>query len=174
MQTIRLDSLLSFSVGDNPSRVKEAEPNFYAQDDFFNDLHGVNMPASKHECIINLIRTAAAPLSAVTADKKITSNYLRCDMPEDELDPWYFCYQFNEGRFIKQQISMFSQGTNISVRRLNLQMIREMMIHLPGIEKQRHLGQLYQYSVKQYDMMCKQAENMKAMTLAVMRKIEED
>jgi restriction endonuclease S subunit len=90
------------------------------------------------------------------------------------LDPWYFCYQFNEGREIQQQINRYSQGTVLSVKRLNVQMISDMLIHLPDINKQRQIGKLYQHSIRQHDLMCKQAENMKILTLAMIRKIEED
>ena len=174
MVKVRLSDVITFSLGDNPSRVKVDEANLYTQDDLLKDLSGENTQITNPKCVINLMRSNAAPLSKQTAKKKITSNFLCCDIAQEMLDPWYFCYQFNEGREIQQQINMYSQGTVLSVKRLNVQMISDMLIHLPDINKQRQIGKLYQHSIRQHDLMCKQAENMKTLTLAMIRKIEED
>lgn len=174
MKKKRLCDIVDFSLGDNPSRIKDAEQDLYTQDDLLKDLSGVNDTISTHKCIINLMRSDAAPLSEQTAKKKITSNFLQCSFSPDCLDPWYFCYQFNEGKEIQQQISKYSQGTVLSVKRLNMQMIGDMQMSLPDMKKQKLIGELYKNSVRQYNLLCKKAEDMKSMTLATIRKIEED
>lgn len=174
MKRMRLSDMVTFSLGDNPSRMKVAESDIYTQEDLVKDLSGENATMESSVCIINLMRSNAAPLSKQTATKKITSNFLHGKLNSDYLDPWYFCYQFNEGAEIQQQISRYSQGTVLSVKRLNMQMIGDMQIPVPDMEKQKAIGAIYRLSVKQHALLCKQAEDLKAMTLATIRKIEED
>ena len=174
MNRKRLCDIVEFSLGDNPSRIKDSEANFYTQEDLMEDLSGINDTISDPKCVINLMRSNAAPLSKQTAKKKITSNFLHCSLSPEFLDPWFFCYQFNEGREIKQQINMYSQGTVLSVKRLNTQMIGDMQITLPDMKKQKQIGALYKNAIRQYNLSYKQAEDMKTMTLAIIRKIEED
>ena len=108
------------------------------------------------------------------ADKCITSNFLKCEFDGRILDKWYFCYQFNEGKDFEQQIAMFHQGTTLSVKKLNVKIIGELKIRLPDIDKQRKIGELYRQSLIQNRLMIKQAEDIKNLTLTIIRKIEED
>ena len=170
-----LSDMIDFSLGDNPSRMKVDEADIYTQDDLLRDLSGENDATLENPaCIINLMRSNAAPLSKSTAKKKITSNFLYCQIDSSYLDPWYFCYQFNEGAEIQQQINRYSQGTVLSVKRLNMQMIGDMQLSVPDMAKQKTIGAIYRQSVKQYTLLRKQADDLKTMTLATIRKIEED
>ena len=108
------------------------------------------------------------------ADKCITSNFVKCEFDGRILDKWYFCYQFNEGKDFEQQIAMFHQGTTLSVKKLNVKIIGELKIRLPDIDKQRIIGELYRQSLIQNRLMIKQAEDIKNLTLTIIRKIEED
>ena len=108
------------------------------------------------------------------ADKCITSNFLKCEFDGRILDKWYFCYQFNEGKDFEQQIAMFHQGTTLSVKKLNVKIIGELKIRLPDIDKQRKIGELYRQSLIQNRLMIKQAEDIKNLSLTIIRIIEED
>ena len=174
MESKSLDEIIRFTLGKNPTRIKEQEAELYTPDDFEKDLHCINEVGKKSECIINLIKSKAAPVSSVTDDKCITSNFLRCEFDEQILDQWYFCYQFNEGRDVEQQITMYHQGTTLSVKKLNVKTIGELKICLPSIEKQKLIGEMYKKSVIQNDLMIKQAEDIKNLTMTMIRKIEED
>lgn len=169
-----LDEIISFSLGKNPTRIKEQEISIYTPEDFERDLYCINQHDNKSECIINLIKSKAAPVSKVTSDKCITSNFLKCEFDKRILDKWYFCYQFNESKDFGQQIAMYHQGTTLSVKKLNVKTIGELKIKLPDIEKQRCIGMMYRQSLIQNDLMLKQAEDIKNLTLTIIREIEED
>ena len=120
------------------------------------------------------MKTKAAPVSTENEDKCLTSNFLRCEFDSKILDKWYFCFQFNEGKDFEQQIAMFHQGTTLSVKKLNVKTIGELKIRLPEIKKQRVIGELYRRSLIENRLRIKQAEDMNHLTLALIRKIEED
>ena len=170
----QLNEIMSFSLGKNPTRIHAQELRLYSPENFENDLSSVNAHDERSECIINLMKTKAAPVSTENADKCLTSNFLRCKFDSKILDKWYFCFQFNEGKDFEQQIAMFHQGTTLSVKKLNVKTIGELKIRLPETEKQRVIGELYRRSLIQNRLRLKQAEDMNDLTLALIRKIEED
>lgn len=174
MKQIILDEIVDFSLGKNPTRIKDLEEDLYTPEDFEKDLHCNNDIQEEQGCIISLIKSKASPVSLQTDKKCITSNFLKCDFDKNVLDPWYFCYQFNEGKEFDQQITMYHQGTFLSVKKLTVKIISELKMNLPDIEKQREIGLLYRQSIIQYDLLSKQAENIKRFTLSMIRKIEED
>ncbi len=174
MNQIALNNIIVFSLGKNATRIKDMNGNLYTPEDFENDLHCKNEISENQGCIISLIKSKASPVSRETELKCITSNFLKCDFDTNVLNPWYFCYQFNEGKELAQQISMFHQGTVLSVKKLNVKIISELKINLPDIERQRELGALYKQSIIQNDLLKMQAENIRKFTITMIRKIEED
>ena len=174
MELKSLCEVINFSLGKNPTRIKEQKLSLYLPENFESDLYCTNEHDNRSECIINLIKSKVAPVSMDNADKCITSNFLKCEFDGRILDKWYFCYQFNEGKDFEQQIAMFHQGTTLSVKKLNVKIIGELKIRLPDIEKQRKIGELYRQSLIQNRLMIKQAEDIKNLTLTIIRKIEED
>ena len=174
MEVKTLGDVIHFSLGKNPTRIKEQELSLYSPENFDNDLYCINEHDNKSVCIINLMKSKAAPVSPANEEKCITSNFLKCEFDGQVLDKWYFCYQFNEGKDFEQQIAMFHQGTTLSVKKLNVKTIGELRISLPDIEKQRRIGEIYRQSLIQNRLMLKQAEEIKNMTLTIIRKMEED
>lgn len=174
MEIKKLNAIIHFTLGKNPTRLKEQELNLYAPEDFENDLYSITEHDKTAECVINLIKSKAAPVSLDNTEKCITSNFLKCEFDGQILDKWYFCYQFNEGKDLEQQIAMYHQGTTLSVKKLNMKIIGELEIKLPGIKKQRKIGELYRQSLIQNRLIMKKAEDIKNLTLAIIREIEED
>ena len=165
MKLEQLSDIVSFTIGKNPTRIKEPELILYSLEDFENDLYGITKPSNKSK---------VAPVSVDNKDKCITSNFLKCEFNEQILDKWYFCYQFNEGKDFKQQIAMVHQGTTLSVKKLNMKIVGELKIRLPDIETQHKIGEIYRQSLVQNRRMIKQAEDIKKLTLTIIRKLEED
>lgn len=174
MERKELCDVIDFTLGKNPTRIKEQELCLYSPEDFESDLYCISEHDNSSECIINLIKSKAAPISLDNKSKCITSNFLKCEFDRQILDKWYFCYQFNEGKDFEQQIAMFHQGTTLSVKKLNVKIIGELKIRLPDINKQRKIGELYRQSLVHNRLMLKQMEEFKNLTRAVIRKIEED
>ncbi len=174
MELVRLDEIIEFSLGKNVTRIKEQDTEIFTPEDFERDLSSGDNECNTYGCIINLIKSKAAPISVHTESKVITQNFLKCLLDESKILPWYFCYQFNEGKELEQQIAMFHQGTTLSVKKLNVKTISELKINLPDLEKQKLIGDAYRKSILQYQLYLKQAEDIKKYTLEMIRKIEED
>lgn len=174
MELIRLDEIIEFSLGKNVTRIKEQDTEIFTPEDFERDLSSGDNECNTYGCIINLIKSKAAPISVHTESKVITQNFLKCLLDESKILPWYFCYQFNEGKELEQQIAMFHQGTTLSVKKLNVKTISDLKINLPDLEKQKLIGDAYRRSILQYQLYIKQAEDIKKYTLEMIRKIEED
>ena len=174
MESIALNEIIQFTLGKNPTRIREQADEIYSQEDFEKDLHCINTTKEGMGCIINLIKSKCSPISEQTEVKCITSNFLRCDFDTGKIYPWFFCYQFNEGQDFEQQIEMYHQGTTLSVKKLNIKTIGELKINLPDIEKQRIMGNLYRQSMIQSDLMIRQAENIRKFTIALLHKMEEN
>lgn len=173
MEERKLGEIIRFTLGKNPTRSKVSASDRYTLEDLEADLYSTDTSISGI-CMINLINSKAAPLSERNADKFWTSNFLRCEFDDSVLDTWYFCYGFNAGQMLQRQISRNTQGTTLSVQKLNRKIISELQIRLPEIDKQKMIGKLYRRSLVQHDLMLKQAENMNQMTLAIIGKIEDD
>ena len=174
MAFFRLDEIIEFSLGKNTTRIKEQGLEIYKPEDFEKDLlSGVN-DNNINGCIINLIKSKAAPISNETEAKIITQNFLKCALDESKILPWYFCYQFNEGKELEQQIAMYHQGTTLSVKKLNVKTIGDLQINLPNLDKQKLIGDTYRKSILQHELYIKRANDIKKYTLEMLRKIEED
>lgn len=174
MESIALKEIIQFTLGKNPTRIREQADELYTPEDFEKDLHCINSSKEGVGCIINLIKSKCSPISEQTEAKCITSNFLRCDFDTGKIYPWYFCYQFNEGKGFEQQIEMYHQGTTLSVKKLNIKTIGELKIFLPDIEKQKIIGNIYRQSIIQNDLMVKQAEDIREFTMILIRRMEED
>ena len=79
MEVKKLSDIINVTLGKNPTRLKEQEVCLYLPEDFENDLYCMSEYDGKAECIINLIKSKAAPISAKNKDKCITSNFLKCE-----------------------------------------------------------------------------------------------
>ncbi|MBE5970648.1 MAG: hypothetical protein E7242_10495 [Lachnospiraceae bacterium] len=174
MVLVKLNEIIEFSLGKNTTRIKEQDMDIYTPEDFEQDLSSGANDSNTSGCIINLIKSKAAPISGKTESKLITQNFLKCALDETKILPWYFCYQFNEGKDLEQQISMYHQGTTLSVKKLNVKIIGDLQIKLPGLDKQKLIGDTYRKSILQHELYIKRANDIKKYTLEMLRKIEED
>ena len=87
MQVKSLEDIITFTLGKNPTRIKDDE-DVYTPEDFEKDLVCVNNQNSQSVCIINLMKSKAAPVSVKTNGKIISSNFLRCEFDEEVLEQW--------------------------------------------------------------------------------------
>lgn len=173
MKLHKLNEIIQFALGKNATRLKDSGSAIYTPEDFEKDLHSINQSGEASSCIISMIKSKAAPVSKETKELCITSNFLKCSFNTDVLDPWYFCYQFNHGREIEEQIAKYHQGSTLSVKKLTIQSISNLNMPVPEINKQRTIGQLYQKAITQQDLLMKQAKNIMDVTMVVIRKYEE-
>ena len=169
-----LGDIIKFTAGKNTSRLENlSEDVLYTQNDFEDDLQGINENLGSG-CIVNLIRSKAAPLTQSTVSKCLTTNFLLCEFNTNELDTWYFCYLFNESKEVQQQLNKLFQGNTLSVRKLTIKNIGELKIKVLDIHKQRVIGQLYREAIRKTYLMQRQVDNISKLTKEAIRKIEED
>ena len=64
MKLKSLSEVIIFSLGKNPTRIKVQELSLYSPENFESDLYCINEHDERSECIINLIKSKAAPVSA--------------------------------------------------------------------------------------------------------------
>lgn len=174
MTRVRMNEIIEFNLGKNTTRLKGSDIDIYTQEDFEQDLLCDVNERETNGCIINLIKSKAAPMTEKNKSKIITQNFLICTLDKTRILPWYFCYQFNEGRDLEQQISMYHQGTTLSVKKLNVKIIGDLLINLPNLEKQKIIGDTYRQSILQHELYMKHANDIRKYTLEMLRKIEED
>lgn len=172
MEEQELGNIMTYTLGKNTTRIKASESSLYTPEDFDDDLHSTRQ-IKPGECIINLIRPQAGPITGKYISKELTSNFLRCTFDSEAMDVWYFCYQFNASRYLKQQINRFNQGNTASVKKLNIKMIGELKIKLPEMEKQKIIGELYRFTLRQEALMQQQVTNMTKLSLETISQIEE-
>ena len=141
-----LGELIEFTLGKNQTRILDSEQNLYTPDDLEHDLHSIEQSVEENDCVINLIKSKAAPLSKKTKEKCLTSNFLKC----------------------------LHQGNTLCVKKLTMRSVSEIKIPLYDIKKQRMIGKIYRQMIAHKDLMLRQAENMENLTLAIIKKIEED
>ena len=55
MEKKRLGEIMTFSLGKNPTRIKEVGINMYLPEDFEQDLYSISQLYSDSYCFINLI-----------------------------------------------------------------------------------------------------------------------
>ena len=174
MKQQKLEDIMQFAMGKNITQLKNAENIVYTPDDFENDLHSRNQSRTASECIISMIKLKAAPISIETEKMYITSNFLKCSFDRNVLDPWYFCYQFNQSKEIEEQIARCQQGTTLSVKKLTIQSVGKLDMSIPDIDQQHIIGAIYRNAIIQRDLMIQQAENMMDMTMTILKKYEEN
>ena len=102
MNKVMLGDVITFTLGKNSTRIKEHESKIYSLEDFEGDLQAAEEISNNYGCTINVIKSKASPLSERTVDKVLNSSYVKCDFDPEVLDPWYLCYQINEGAEIEQ------------------------------------------------------------------------
>ena len=66
---ISLEDVIQFTLGKNRTRIDPRITDIYTPDNFEKDLHSITTLDRPDECIINLMKSKAAPLSKETKEK---------------------------------------------------------------------------------------------------------
>ena len=170
-----LGQKINFCVGRNVTRQKISD-NVYSLDDFFNDLYGKNGYADSQnaKCVVSLTKNKAAVLSPQTAEKSLSSIFLLCEMDTDEIEPWYFCYIFNEDKDLIAQMKKLQQGAIGCMAKLNVSLISSLMIDPPLIERQKIIGKAYREILLLERLNREQTENRKIVALETLNRMNKN
>jgi|GEM_PF-533637 Type I restriction modification DNA specificity domain. len=191
-EIVSFSDVIQFSTGINLSRIegkKISEESIYSIEDFENDLKGSNQSIDGIEnktnqgkgvivkpgdCIISMIKSKAGIVSGSSNGKYLSLNFVKCEIDEQLLYSWYFCYLFNEASSIKQQIYKNQQGTVKSVTRLNISTIGDIQFKLVDMEQQKRIGDMYRTVLNQEYLMKHEADLLKRFTLGMMQMIDKN
>jgi len=114
------------------------------------------------DCVIHLYKGLAYPVTVQSSGNYLTSNCIRCVFRErGKLDPWYFCYLFNEAAELQQQKSASAGSSVTATLRLSLSEIKKYEVSLPPYELQAKLGDIYRQSLKAAFLLDRKKEYMK-------------
>ena len=158
----------------------------YSLDDFDRDLDGshpkIGLQAYRPfaekgvyikagDCIISMTRTKAAITTSASEGKLLTVNFMKCEIDQSQLDPWYFCYLFNESNSVKQQMQKVQQGTVSCISRLNITTIGALKFERITLARQREIGQMYREVLIQEQLRKRQTEKIKKASLEIIRRL---
>lgn len=180
---MKLEEILKMNVGPNSTRVRAQFPRVpvYSVSDLENDLfqkpsdvtvkeERPYLPVfTKHgDLLISIIKEKACIVSEASEFKLFTSAFIRCQYDENVLDSWFFCFFFNESEEVEEAIHVRSGMPGLKYYHLNTEIIGQMEIDLPPIEKQKILGMLYKECLNQLRLLDKKKEVLKkAVTLVI-------
>lgn len=99
-----------------------------------------------NDVVIGLTSQKAMVIEIENINKLVPSNFALIRIDHDSIDPFYLCWQLNEGNASKA-IRNEIQGTSV-VRVLALQSIHDINIDPLPIMKQRKIGKLYQAFIR--------------------------
>lgn len=119
--------------------------------DNFDNYTRSKVSASKlHSCIFTKQKDIVVGLSSRKAmvieeersNKLLLSNFALVRVDANNLDPYYFCWLFNENLQFQKSLEQKVQGSaNVSILPINT--LKELELDLPNINIQRKVGLLY-------------------------------
>lgn len=159
---MKLEEILRMSVGQNSTRIKNLYGDIpvYSVADLENDLFqrpSEEAPldnagpefTKEGELLISIIKEKACIVGSGNAGKLFTSAFIRCQYDEKALDPWFFCFFFNESEAVGREIHLRSGMPGLGYYHLNSEIVGQIVIELPPMEKQQTLGKLYRGCLRQ-------------------------
>lgn len=96
------------------------------------------------DIVIGLSSRKAFVIDEAHSNKLLLSNFALIRIRDSNLlDPYYFCWLFNEDLRIQKYIGKKTQGSaNVMV--LSINNVKDIELDLPSIEKQRLIGEIYE------------------------------
>lgn len=95
------------------------------------------------DIVVGLSSRKAMVVEEERSTRLLLSNFVRVRISDfSKLDPYYFCWLFNENLQFRNENSKYSQGSaNVSV--LSINELKKTNLELPNINTQRIIGQVY-------------------------------
>lgn len=186
---IRLDHIAQFVSGSPQFRIAEAIDDkarlytYYRQSEIENDLTGMD---SNHgdrkqirtfdqlntlcqgDLVFSLVSGKSTIVSARHEGYLYTQNYVKLVTGEN-VDSKYLAYLLNEDKFVRKQLLLGLQGSQ--VLKYTLKQLKELeLFNIPKLEKQQMIGELY---FNQLRLEALRNRNSKLETILVLEGLEE-
>lgn len=159
---VRLDHITEFVSGSPQFRITEIKDDkaplytYYRQSEIENDLTGMGSNSDDRkqvrtfdqvntlcqgDLVFSLISGKATIVSARHEGYLYTQNYVKL-ITVNHVDSKYLVYLLNEDRFIRKQLLLGLQGSQ--VLKYTLKQVKDLeLLHLPTLGKQEIIGELY-------------------------------
>ncbi|WP_339181929.1 restriction endonuclease subunit M [Paenibacillus sp. FSL R5-0701] len=186
---IRLDHIVKFITGSPQFRIAEAIDykaplyTYYRQSEIENDLVGMDSnPGDRKQVrtfdqlntlcqgdlVFSLVSGKSTIVSARHEGYLYTQNYVKLVTGEN-VDSKYLAYLLNEDKFVRKQLLLGLQGSQ--VLKYTLKQLKELeLFNIPKLEKQQMIGELY---FNQLRLEALRNRNSKLETILVLEGLEE-
>ena len=102
----------------------------------------------ENDIVIGLSSQMAMVITKERANSLLLSNFCLVRVNDTNLlDPYYFAWLFNENSIMKHQLTSSTQGQSY-VKMITLDVIRDLELDLPPINKQILIGKIYYQSIR--------------------------
>ncbi|HJE45276.1 restriction endonuclease subunit S [Levilactobacillus namurensis] len=153
---MQLDDLVTMKTGVNQLRLKDSSVDLYGYQDLVADLgrsvaqsETAEAAASEKsyqvvvgDIVFSTLQNTASIVTAETAGKVLTQNFVRWRIKHHQIDPRYLCYCVNQTDAVKRQLARFLEGSHVA-NKLSLKTLRTLEIPVPPREEQDLWGRLY-------------------------------
>lgn len=151
---MQLDDLVTMKTGVNQLRLKDSTADLYGYQDLVADLGRlVAQPTQERadeqsyqvvvgDIVFSTLQNTASIVTAETAGKVLTQNFVRWRIKHHQIDPRYLCYCVNQTDAVKRQLARFLEGSHVA-NKLSLKTLRTLEIPVPAREEQDLWGRLY-------------------------------
>lgn len=151
---MQLDDLVTMKTGVNQLRLKDPAADLYGYQDLVADLGRlVAQPTQERadeqsyqvvvgDIVFSTLQNTASIVTAETAGKVLTQNFVRWRIKHHQIDPRYLCYCVNQTDAVKRQLARFLEGSHVA-NKLSLKTLRTLEIPVPPREEQELWGRLY-------------------------------
>ena len=151
---MQLDDLVTMKTGVNQLRLKDPAADLYGYQDLVADLGRlVAQPTQERadeqsyqvvvgDIVFSTLQNTASIVTAETAGKVLTQNFVRWRIKHHQIDPRYLCYCVNQTDAVKRQLARFLEGSHVA-NKLSLKTLRTLEIPVPPREEQDLWGRLY-------------------------------
>ena len=151
---MQLDDLVTMKTGVNQLRLKDPAADLYGYQDLVADLGRlVAQPTQERadeqsyqvvvgDIVFSTLQNTASIVTAETAGKVLTQNFVRWRIKHHQIDPRYLCYCVNQTDAVKRQLARFLEGSHVA-NKLSLKTLRTLEIPVPAREEQDLWGRLY-------------------------------
>ena len=163
--------LVEFRMGRNTTR-QDNKTGIYSLDDFYDDLYGRNGDVCEDfKIAVSLTKNKSTVMSQKTVKKELSSIFLIGCPNVKIVDPWYFCYLFNEDKGVSEQMRRLQQGTFGCIAKLNVKTISMIEASIQPLEKQVVIGKTYREMLRNIRLRREQADNMSLFMLETLKKL---
>lgn len=155
-KTVSINNIARLSAGINLSRGKDIVPesSVYSMKDHESDLASgqsfqpcLNNLDNREshvikagDIVVNLGTRRCSIVTKNNENKIIKNSFVKIELTDSFIDPWFLCYSINESSIFKESISTDVLSV---IRPLSVSILGKAWIYLPTMAEQKTIGNIY-------------------------------